>query len=154
MKPLDLIETAKILLTSNTRKPTSVSCRRAVSACYYALFHCIAKECANLLIGGTGADRSNEAWRQVYRALEHNHAKGQCEKVSGKGFPQEIEDFASAFVTMQKKRHDADYDPFARFVKSSVQTDILLAEGAVNSLMSAPKKDRRAFCAWVLLKKR
>ena len=69
-------------------------------------------------------------------------------------FPKEIEDFANAFVTMQAKRHEADYDPFASFEKSSVEADIVMVELAVVRFKSAKTKDRRAFCVYALLKKR
>ena len=154
MNPHDLIATARILLDSNSRKPTMVSCRRAVSACYYALFHCLARECADLLIGGAGANRPKGAWRQAYRALEHAYVKSQCLAASRKGFPKEIVDFADLFVTMQIKRHDADYDPAKRFVKSDVANDISLVEAAIQVFRSASRKDRMAFCAWVILKDR
>ena len=131
-----------------------VSCRRAISACYYAMFHCLARECADLLIGGAGPGRSNEAWRQTYRALDHGYAKSQCEAAGKKGFPPGVVNFATLFKTMQVKRHDADYDPHARFVKSQVQSDIGLVEAAISDFLSTHKKDRRAFCAWVLLKNR
>lgn len=130
-------------------------CRRAMSSCYYALFHCLARECADLLIGGSGSDRSPEAWRQVYRSLDHGSAKDRCKdnNIVSK-FPKGIEDFANTFVTMQAKRHDADYDPYAKFAKSSVLSDIALVEQAIKNFKSCKTKDRRAFCAYVLLKKR
>jgi hypothetical protein len=154
LKPLDLLDTAKIILASNRSRPTMVSCRRAVSACYYALFHCLARECADLLIGSAGSDRSDRAWTQAYRSLDHAYAKSQCEKAGRAGFPASIVNFAAIFQTLQIKRHDADYDPDARFVKSAVQSDIMLAEAAIRSFLAAPRKDRRAFCAWVILRNR
>lgn len=132
-----------------------MSCRRAVSSCYYALFHCLARECANLLIGGEGSNRSPEAWNQVYRSLEHGHAKQSCaNKAMIRKFPKGIEDFSNAFVTMQQKRHEADYDPSATFAKSAVESDIGLVEEAIRKFKQVPVKDRRAFCAYVLLKPR
>ncbi|MGH7069379.1 MAG: hypothetical protein ACREFO_05130 [Acetobacteraceae bacterium] len=115
----------------------------------------MARECANLLIGGTGPDRSLEAWRQVYRSLEHGSAKDRCRDSNMiRKFPKGIEDFANTFVTMQAKRHDADYAPYVKFDKSSVASDIVLVEQAINDFKSSKTKDRRAFCAYVLLKKR
>lgn len=131
-----------------------VSCRRAVSACYYALFHCLARECADLLIGTAGPNRSDRAWRQTYRALEHGYAKAQCQAALRMTFAREIRDFAALFITMQVKRHDADYDPHARFVKSGVENDISLVESAIRDFLSVSRQERRAFCAWVLLKNR
>lgn len=69
-------------------------------------------------------------------------------------FPQEIEDFANVFVLMQERRHSADYDPHARFSKSVVAQDIQGVRRAITGFSGAPTKDRRAFCAFVLFRKR
>jgi hypothetical protein len=154
LKPHDFIKTAGILLASGKHKPTMVCLRRAVSSCYYALFHCLARDCADLLIGGSGSQKSVDAWRQVYRSLEHGATKDRCKDGSMiKKFPKPIEDFANAFVQLQDRRHSADYDPMASFTKVQVAADILLVEGAIAAFKSAPLKDRRAFCAYVLLRK-
>lgn len=107
------------------------------------------------MIGGNGSSRSDGAWRQVYRALEHGNAKSRCNN-SGmiKKFPKQIEDFANLFVQMQVKRHSADYDPFEIFVKSVVENDIDQVEQAIKDFNLAPKSDRLAFCAYVLLRER
>ena len=155
MNPSDLLGTAHVLLSSAGGKPTEASLRRAVSSAYYALFHCLARECADLLIGGDGSDRSNAAWRQAYRALEHGSAKTKCRKreMIAK-FPVEIRGFAKTFADLQETRHSADYDPFAQFNGLDVGTDIAAAEAAIAEFRSAPVKHRRAFCAYVLLKDR
>jgi len=108
-----------------------------------------------LFIGGDSSSRSDEAWHQVYRALEHGTAKDRCKNSAMiKKFPREIEDFANTFVTFQNKRHDSDYDPSASFSKSSVISDIILVERTIKKFKAAKISDRRAFCAYVLLKKR
>lgn len=66
-------------------------------------------------------------------------------------FPVEIQDFASAFCVMQQKRHDADYNPDAAFVKSEVLASISEAEAAIRQFAQAPLRDRRAFAVYVLL---
>lgn len=148
----ELLATARASLGSKA-KPSQACLRRATSTAYYALFHCLARAGADLLIGSPGANRSRHAWTQTYRALEHGHAKGQCENRSVVGkFPKAIEDFANAFVTLQKKRHSADYNPDARFLKSSVLSDIQLAEDAIMAFKNEKISDRRAFCAWVLFR--
>ena len=112
MKPSDLIETARDLTRAKSGKPRQASLRRATSAIYYALFHCLARTCADMIVGGRGADRSKSAWRQAYRALQHGWAKRRCQnhKIVN-DFPVAIQDFAGMFVEMQDKRHRADYDP-------------------------------------------
>jgi len=69
-------------------------------------------------------------------------------------FPQDIQDFGNLFVTLQERRHEADYEPTVRFTRSEVLSDIDLAESTMGKLSSSPVADRRAFSAYVLLKLR
>jgi hypothetical protein len=136
-------------------KPRQVFLKRAVSTSYYAMFHCLAKNCADLLIGSTGAQRSEDAWAQVYRALDHGAARNLCSNgQTMAAYPAQIRTFANLFVTMQKKRHDADYDPQCSVIKSTVLTDISTVEAIIADFSAAPSAARRAFAAAVLLKKR
>ena len=151
MNPLDFLETARELATSSTRRPRQTNLRRAVSTTYYALFHCLAKCCADMVVGGAGSDRSRPAWRQTYRALEHRTAKTRCKHQNIRQFPVEIQDLANVFVDMQKKRHSADYDPDAVFSKPEVLQDIDEAETVIRGFPAASAKDRRAFAVYLLL---
>lgn len=122
---------------------------------YYALFHSMCRNCADCLIGTKSAQRSEQAWRQTYRAVSHGLAKNACAKNDVmKKFPKEIEDFANIFVTMQAKRHSADYDPEYRVARSEVLIDLGAAEAAIRGFRTAPMKHRRAFAAWVALNSR
>jgi hypothetical protein len=122
---------------------------------YYALFHSMCRNCADSLIGTKSAQRSEQAWRQTYRAVSHGLAKSACTKNDVmKKFPKEIEDFANTFVTMQAKRHNADYDPKYRVARSEVLIDLKAVETAIRGLRSVPMKHRRAFAAWVALNSR
>jgi len=154
MKPLDLISSARLLINSGKGKPSQVNLRRSLSSAYYAMFHCLARTSADLLVGGPNAEKSKHAWRQVYRAVEHNATKNACKDQVIRQFPKPIEDFANIFVTMQTKRHSADYDPFFTLAKSEVLHDIDTIENAINIFDGAPSKDKRAFCAFILFKKR
>ena len=93
----------------------------------------------------------------MYRALEHKATKSACrDNKKMKNFPKEIEDFANQFVMMQAKRHQADYDPdpSMKFYKSSVLQDISDVEAVIDRFESVSRKDRRAFAAFVLFKRR
>ncbi|HEU0222958.1 MAG TPA: hypothetical protein VFR34_12205 [Paracoccaceae bacterium] len=108
-----------------------------------------------MMIGGKQADRSQPAWRQVYRALDHSQCKEVWKnKAILKKFPQDIQDFLNKLVQLQEKRYDADYDPIRSFYKSEVEQDCLDAELAIKQFNKVPKKDQRAFAAWVLFKRR
>ena len=91
----------------------------------------------------------------MYRALEHGAAKQACKNQNIiKKFPKEVEDFANAFITMQAKRHKADYDPSEKFYKSSVRQDIANVRDVIAGFQKSSVMDRRAFAAYVLFKTR
>ncbi len=152
MGPDDFIATARDLAEGTSRgRPRQTNLRRAVSTTYYALFHCMAICCADMLVGGVGANRSAPAWRQAYRALQHTTARQRCAQPTIKRFPNDIQDFAIEFVAMQRKRESADYDPDGTFYKSDVLQDINTTENVIGQFMKAPLKDRRAFAVYILL---
>ena len=152
MGPDDFIATARDLAEGTSRgRPRQTNLRRAVSTTYYALFHCMAICCADMLVGGVGANRSAAAWRQAYRALQHTTARQRCAQPTIKRFPNDIQDFAIEFVAMQRKRESADYDPDGTFYKSDVLQDINTTENVIGQFMKAPLKDRRAFAVYILL---
>jgi hypothetical protein len=152
VQPLDLLKTAETLLKGQAR-PLEANLRRAQSSLYYAMFHCLAKTCADLFIGGSGSKRSNPAWQQTYRSLFHRETKNACKKGEMiANFPDAIRDFANLFVAMQAKRHSADYDPFFTLTKSEVKADAEQVKQAIVDFRTAPIKHRRAFCAWVMMK--
>ena len=119
------------------------------------MFHRLARSCADLLIGSAKARRSQKAWRQVYRALEHGVARNAClnQKIITK-FPLGIKRFADTFVIMQEKRHAADYEPNSDLCKSEVLQDIADVEATIKQFVKVPTYDRRAFAALVLFKNR
>ena len=153
MRPLDFIATARDLSGANRKgRPRETNLRRAVSTTYYALFHCLAACCADVIVGGTRANRSHSAWNQAYRALNHGTTRHQCEhrRLIAK-FPADIQSFAKLFVDLQLKRHRADYDPDSSFSRKEVIQDVLEAERVIQRFMMVPLRDRRAFVAHVLL---
>ena len=111
----DLIATARQLAHVHQRRLRQADLRRSISTSYYALFHGLAELAASRLVGSTSTAHKSSAWTRVYRALNHITAK----KASGR---QELQDsslelgqFLVAFPRLQELRHQADYDPTARF---------------------------------------
>ena len=152
MQPLDFTRAARDLVDSvGGGRPREVNLRRAVSTTYYALFHCLADCCANMLAGSVQANRSHPAWRQTYRALQHTTARNRCRRGAINRFPADIRNFAKLFVSMQVKRHRADYDPGGTFRKSDVIQDIDEAEDVIKRFSEVSRADRRAFAIYVLL---
>ncbi|PUB14250.1 hypothetical protein DFP92_106124 [Yoonia sediminilitoris] len=140
---------AKRLAT--TKRPTQSEIRRSISSAYYAVFHALARTCANSLVGRTPSQRPNKAWVEVYRGLNHGICKKACEQANTVEFPACIHEFADAFQQLQEYRHKADYDPNLRFSKADAETWYEIARLSVTSLRTANNVDKKAFSAWVLI---
>ena len=158
MNPDDLLIIAESLafgrIGSQRGRPRQAELRRALSAAYYALFHTLAGNCADMLVGSRSSTRTRQAWRQLYRALDHGQVKRQCTERRPKRvlarFPQEIQDFADQLVRMQRIRHLADYDPFEEFSRSAVSQYIEETKAAITEFNQVSRDDRRAFAVFVL----
>lgn len=117
------------------------------------MFHALCETCADAFIGVPHQDRCERAWRQTYRAINHGFAKNACVKCVSPhyNFPQEIQDFAALFMSMQELRHKADYDPFASFTKADTITAISSAKSAIEDLNKAGARHKAAFAVIMLL---
>ena len=135
----------------STDEPSQAAIRRSLSACYYSVFHALARACANALVGSDPETRPNKAWVEVYRGLSHRHCRTSCKNASKVNFPDAILKFADSFEQMQELRERADYDPHTQFNKFSALTQIETARLSIESLRSATTVDKRAFAAWVLI---
>ena len=136
-------------------RPRQADLRRAVSNAYYAMFHTLARSCADSIAGATPATRDQAAWERTYRALEHGYAKNQCLNRSAmEDFPEDVRYFGEMFVTMQGQRHLADYHPTANFTRSEVVGRIDEVEDAITRFRSLPMSDLRRFAIYVLLRNR
>ena len=152
MTPRDLMEAARALAESGHAPPTQARLRRAISTAYYAMFHCLAASAADLFIG----TERNPAWHRTYRALEHGRARNACRQAQAMPeFPEEIRDFADAFVELQMARQEADYAlDTAAYRTSDVLGYIVSAERAISRFEQAAVEARRAFAAHVLFRQR
>jgi len=109
----DLIRHAIFLSELNSPgEPAQVDLRRAVSAAYYAVFHLLTTE----------ASQNWKHEKQRYRfarMFDHGRMKTCSSKVSSRQFPPDaasisvaaqLKIVAGSFVTLQQRRHAADYD--------------------------------------------
>ena len=126
-----------------------------MSTAYYALFHETCRTAADCLIGSARASRSQPAWIQAYRAVEHR-AFDEVKRKKGvlQRFPDLVQDFVDLLVEAKEMRHRADYDPVARLTLSDTQTMIGRVETAISALRRIDRKDRKAFAAFIVLRRR
>ena len=141
-------------LGSGRGRPRQAELRRAVSLAYYAMFHSLAKQAADMLVGATRGRRSQRAWLQAYRSLEHGLVAAQCRRPIIRRFPDEIREFGERFIENQQMRHDADYNPDASFARSEVLELIDQTERVVLDFERSDAIDRRAFAVYALFRSR
>ncbi len=103
----DLLDIAQRLAQLEEGKPRQASLRRAISTAYYALFHALARLCADELVGWRN---SWEAYSPIYRTMDHSRAKSVFKQISGRRGAH-IALIGETFILLQENRHWADYDP-------------------------------------------
>ncbi len=154
----ELMKTAEYLAKRGGTRPKQVDLRRAISTAYYAMFHALCANNADNFISKKNKDgRAKRAWKQTYRALDHKKARQACkqcyDEANRMGFPSPIKNFANCFVTMQRERSKADYDPYIRYNKEEVTSYIESAKRSMNEFTNSRSiKHKQAFAALVLFK--
>lgn len=157
MDSRDLLRVARDLVA--TSPASQAHFKRAVGSAYYALFHEICKLCADELITPQASiPKMSRAWRHTYRALNHGDARKACKKIEDDpkqyNFPSEIRELGINFSTLQKKRHEADYDPTSNFSDKTATELINRAEKAIDQLTNVAAIHKKTFATFVLLPQR
>ena len=127
---------------------------KAVSVCYYAVFHALAQNNADRLVGDSDTDRDTDAWHRTYRALEHRTAYRQLSESRLGNFSDRVKEFGNTFRTLQDHRHAADYDPRSQFSSAATLNLIAEAESAINDFLTATIAERRELATHVLFTSR
>lgn len=161
LQPSELLDAARLLVSSHAGPPTDAHLRRCVSTAYYAVFHAVLIAGADRFFGH--ADRQSAGYALLYRAFDHGRMRRTCEDV-GKpalasaqqkqlgrtAFHSALQAFSRSFTRLQSARHRADYDPHAELTMVEAQGAIDEAERAIASLAAAPDVERSDFLALML----
>lgn len=143
MTPRDLLEIARALADARSFGAAySVAMRRSVSTSYYAVFHALARLCADDLI----RDEASPDWDRTYRALDHGQAKADLLALAAERKEPALGRIADTFGNLQLDRHAADYDPRGEFSAQEADSWVLVASEAVAELgrLEAPLRRRLA----------
>ena len=167
MDPHELIRHANRLIRPTRGAPKQIDLRRAISAAYYALFHCLLRAAADDLVGATAKARRSSSYTLIYRAFDHSVMLRTCEDalkptlperlkavLGASSFPKEIQYAAQVFMDLQGLRQVADYNPNVRFYKSDALDAIVRASFATMQFAQADKEMRRLFILIMLFKPR
>ena len=128
--------------------------RRAVSTAYYAVFHSLARLCAEELLG-TAEPSDSPQYVRVYRALDHGSLKAAF-KASPLSEITTIKAIGSRAVELQSERIRADYMPRTPKMYSLQQClDIVQsAHTTVNAINKLAQSERRILAVHLLFKNR
>jgi hypothetical protein len=128
--------------------------RRAVSTAYYAVFHALAKSCASILL--PSVDRNSDAYRRVYRALDHGPLRAIFAPTGPLRDREPLQKIGEVVVQLQSERHRADYMPPSKDFFSPNQAESLIgkARQAVKEIETLSSRDRIALATWLLFKSR
>lgn len=157
-----LLTIAKLLVGERRKgAPNQASLRRAVSTAYYALFHALVGMATDQLVGPS--KRNTPRYTTVYRAFQHRVMREGCEAIDrptlgakasralGVNVVQpDLRQVASAFVTLQQRRHWADYAPTGTLSRSDALDLVGQAELAIDQLKSAEAEQRANWLAFLL----
>ena len=153
MEPDQLIHAARHA-SDPSGNPTQAELNRSVSTPYYAMFHTLSNDCADLLVGDTPEARARDEWIQAYRGLDHTQVRRLCNQDDVEDYQPGIQDFAETFRVVQRRRHDADYSPDARYNGMHVASLITRAENAISAYRAVPEDERRYFIVHLALRHR
>jgi hypothetical protein len=132
--------------------------RRAISAAYYAVFHCTLTAVADQFVGR--ADRKTARYALSYRSIDHSKLERLCKVakraqidrnseyakfISADSFGENIRNFASLLLELKEKRSSADYDP-SHWVKiADARNAISSARSAIEQFENAQSAEMMTF---------
>ncbi len=134
-------------------EPAEEALRRAISTAYYAMFHALATNNADCIIGTSNDPLSSHAWDRVYRGLEHGIARVQLRE-DRQLFSPSTRWFGETFGRLQEVRQRADYDHTRTFDVIVANIWIDRAEEAIRGFMQASIDERTAVAVQSLIRRR
>jgi hypothetical protein len=160
----DLLELAEELARLDPTRPRQAALRRAVSTAYYALFHLLIEEAMAHVAGGA---HDGELRSYLARRPSHGGIKAVCKELAQQKWPsdgkrwqgisailktpdQGLINVASAFVTLQERRHAADYDPAQVLTRAEVILDVNRARAAFTDWQNLSVSPQRSFFLFLI----
>lgn len=147
-----LLDGADQLMRSRPR--SAAYRRRAVSTAYYAVFHALAKLCAECLLPA-GWSEDPQGYAKIYRALDHGPLRAAFAQSPLKD-EGTLADIGAAVVRLQQERHKADYMPpdAAMFPAEEAQQLLAQARRTVSALEGLDRPSRLLLSTHLLFRER
>lgn len=140
MTPDDLIDVARSLASGGGPGAAGQArWRRSISTAYYAVFHALARLCADALVDAEGSAE----WVLVCRALDHAQSKNTLTALSREMDDPTLRIVAKRFSDLQLERQDADYHPTRTFTQTEAEAWLQIAVEAVRDVGGLTHDQRR-----------
>ena len=158
LAPIDwrqLIATGRATLIPQppATQPDPAAVRRAISTAYYATFHALSANNAEVLVGAASDRLTADAWIQIYRGLNHNQARVQLQQNRAR-LSVDAQVFAKLFADLQDERHSADYNPVATFTAEAATNWLDKTEASITNFLQTSRSERAAIAALTLIRTR
>ena len=143
LDPWALIDSVRDTLNraARGRDVSRETLHRAVSTAYYAVFHALARNNADNIIGAPTNPSMASDWVDAYRRMRHGYAAYQLQRHM---FTLDINgrDFSGHFINLKFARETADYNPNAFFNLTSASEWLNRAIAALNNLYAMSPADK------------
>lgn len=148
----DLLVLAEELANRDPGRPKQISLRRAVATTYYAVFHALAKMCADQPIGVT---KPWSVYTPIYRSADHSAARKALRENRSQASDPMVAAIALVFIKLHDARIAADYvpEPFG-FSRQEIRDLILEARGVVAAIDALPQETKLRLAVQFLTKTR
>ena len=158
LAPIDwrqLIATGRATLIPQppATQPDPAAVRRAISTAYYAAFHALSANNAEVLVGAASDQLTADAWIQIYRGHNHNQARVQLQQNRAR-LSVDAQVFAKLFADLQDERHSADYNPVATFTAEAATNWLDKTEASITNFLQTSRSERAAIAALTLIRTR
>lgn len=162
----ELFEQAELLIVPRQPgPPRQVDVRRAISAAYYAVFHHVCAEVADVFVGKTL--RREARYSRAYRSIDHSSLASICRSIEGMkvdptlaafapngAFTAALKEFAADTLYLKAQRHRADYDPSGLLRTIDARTAIFRGRRAISSYRKSSSDEQMAFLTLLAFKGR
>ena len=124
----------------------------AVRESYLAAFHAQAGMCADTFAGDGPNERMGEEWRELYVAMRDETVKKACYKVIDGSYPEEITDYAYAFIELLENNDATEFMMAMgeHVCRPHAMSMIALGEMSAVLLSCASKDARTEFASLIL----
>ncbi len=122
---------------------------RAVSTAYYAVFHALARNNADNIIGTPTNPAIALDWIGTYRRMRHSYAAGQLQRYMFT-LDRNGREFSEDFINLKAARETADYNPDTVFNLALASHWLNRAIAALHNLDAMNPTDKRTITNIVL----